>query len=179
MSLRAWLIAKGPVFRFVLICTVCVVVLNLVLLERLRDAPILNHYLAFKAQIGAWVLRILGEDAIASGRDINSPRFVLTIAHGCDAVQPTGLFLAAVLATPAPIRSRIAGMAAGFLALFVINLVRIVSLYYIGVHWPRWFQVMHIDVWAVAFIMLSLVLWIAWASWALPRRPVGAIHAPG
>lgn len=183
-GVRTWLLAKRPVFRFVLICVVCVVVLNLVLLEPLREAPLLNRYLAFKAQIGAWVLRVFGEDAFATGRDINSPRFVLTIAHGCDAVQPTGLFLAAVLATPARLRAKLAGMIVGYVALFAINLVRIVSLYYIGVHWPSWFQVMHVDVWAVAFIMLSVVLWIAWASWALPRRSITPVsrrasHAAG
>ena len=53
-----------------------------------------------------------------------------------------------------------------FLILLLINLVRLVSLFFIGVYWPKALDVMHEDVWQAAFIVLAIVLWAIWVQWA-------------
>jgi exosortase/archaeosortase family protein len=52
------------------------------------------------------------------------------------------------------------------LLLLILNLVRIVSLFLIGVYSPRIFALTHIDVWQALFIFLAVLLWILWLLWA-------------
>ena len=51
-------------------------------------------------------------------------------------------------------------------------MVRILSLYYIGVFWPRFFRAAHGYVWQSIVILLSMVIWIYWAErFARLRHP--------
>ena len=50
--------------------------------------------------------------------------------------------------------------------MLAINLVRIVSLFYIRIHFPAAFEIMHVEVWQALFIFLALLCWIVWAVWA-------------
>src|SRR5258706_2977602 len=65
-----------------------------------RSAPFAT-YMHWNAAACAMVLRWLGEPAQSTGDMIHSPRYALTIGKGCDAIQPTAIFVAAVLALPA------------------------------------------------------------------------------
>ena len=93
-----------------------------------------------------------------------------SIVRGCDAMEATALFVAAAIAFPAPILRRLLGVVAGVLALAGVNLVRIVSLYYVGVYWRDWFDDAHIEIWQPAFIVIAIVFWITWAWWATKPR---------
>ena len=55
------------------------------------------------------------------------------------------------------------------MSLMLLNLARIVSLFYIQIHFPRAFEVMHIEVWQALFIFLAIALWAWWACWAVGR----------
>ncbi len=80
---------------------------------------------------------------------------------GCDTVDPSLLFLAAVLATAdVAFRRKISGILIGTVVLLSLNLVRIVSLYYTQLHFPGQFHAMHVDVWQPVFIFLALFFWI-------------------
>lgn len=97
-------------------------------------------------------------------------RGAISVERGCDAVQPSALFVSAVLASPVPLVSRLGAAAVGTIALMLINLVRITTLFLTAVHWRKAFDVMHLDVWQAAFIFLALLFWALWASW-VTRRP--------
>ena len=70
-----------------------------------------------------------------------------------------------------------AGVVGGALILMVLNVIRIITLFLTRMHWPKAFDIMHIDVWQVMFILFAILLWALWASWTTKRmqRP---IHAP-
>jgi len=123
------------------------------------------------AKVSNAILNFFGEGAASNKTTISSSRYSINIAHGCDAIEPAALFVAAVLAFPATIRSKLPALFAGTFLLLTINLVRIVSLFYTGVYWPKAFDTMHVDVWQPAFIVLSLFLWTLWALWATKPRP--------
>jgi exosortase H (IPTLxxWG-CTERM-specific) len=119
------------------------------------------------ARASAAILNVFGENASALDTTINSPRpYSVNIAHGCDAIEPAALFAAAVLAFPVAFRRKLIGLFIGVGTILVLNLVRIVSLYYTGVFWSSAFETMHIDVWQPAFVLLSLFFWVVWALWA-------------
>ena len=49
----------------------------------------------------------------------------------------------------------------------MLNLFRIVSLFFVGAYFPKVFHMVHVDGWQALFILITLFLWIAWARWAL------------
>jgi exosortase/archaeosortase family protein len=105
---------------------------------------------------------------------VSSDRFSVDIKRGCDAVQPTVLFISAVLASPVGFLSKLPGLAIGFFFLMAMNLVRVISLFYIGIHLPSWFDMAHHDIWQATFIILSILAWALWAIWAVRRTPLSA-----
>ena len=125
------------------------------------------------------LLHALGQATSVSGTSISSTVFSVDVRRGCDGLEPVALFGAAVLGFPlVGIRRKLCGIAAGVTGLLALNQLRIVSLYFIGVHWPLLFEMMHVEVWQVVFILLSIVLWAFWIQWAL-RRAGGPASAPG
>jgi exosortase H (IPTLxxWG-CTERM-specific) len=130
------------------------------------------RYLESNASVASALLRMMGEDARATNQNIISSRYALQIRRGCDAVEPMGLFVAAAIAFPASWRSRLSAVAFGIGALFVLNQVRIISLYYTGVHFPQAFNAMHVDVWQPLFVLCAMLLWLIWASRAAQPAPV-------
>ena len=154
---------KGPIFRFVGLFVVLMgVYFALTMIDAAASAKVMN---------------VFGEGATTSGTSVTSPRYSVNIRQGCDALAPSALFIAAVLAFPGSFRSKIPGLIAGTLVLAVINLVRIITLFYTGIYFPRWFETMHVDVWQPAFILISLTLWVVWALWATRRSVSAESHA--
>lgn len=94
----------------------------------------------------------------------------VTIERGCDAVAPTALFLSAVLASPAPALFKVYAVLGGTTILMVVNVIRIITLFLTRIHWRKAFDVMHLDIWQAAFILLAIVLWAGWASWTTKHR---------
>ena len=170
---RLWLAAKKPLIRFIAIFAVLVLLINVLLLARMRETPVILGFLSVNAQMAGAVLDLFGENTTVLDRLVSGKRYTLEVSHGCDAVQPTALFIAAVIATPARWRRRLIGIMAGACVLLALNFVRIVSLYYVGVYAERYFQFVHVELWGAAFILLAIVLWLAWANWATrPAPPV-------
>ena len=133
-------------------------------------------YLSAYAWLAGSTLGVLGEDVRIDGQDIHG-RYNLRIVRGCDAVEGKALFIAAVLAFPVAWRRRLLGVVVGLIALVLLNLVRITSLYYVGIHWPSLFDRMHMEVWQGVFVVAAVALWLAWALWATRRRPGPATDA--
>jgi len=161
-----WFHCKRPVFQFVGLFAVLMGLFYALTFIPLMNRKALPGLQKANARVSTAILNVFGEGASSDSTSISSPRYSVNIAHGCDAIEPTALFIAAVLAFPAPLRSKVPALFAGTLVLLLLNLVRIVSLFYTGVYWPRAFETMHVDVWQPAFIVLSLFLWTLWAVWA-------------
>ena len=162
----SWYHGKEPIFKFVGLFALLMVVFYACTFIPLLEKRILPSYMKLNATVSAGILSVFGEGARAKGTSVSSSRYSVDIRHGCDALEPTALFVAAVLAFPATIRSKLPGMVAGSIILAVINLVRIITLFYTGIYYPSAFNIMHEDIWQSLFILLSLLLWIVWAMWA-------------
>ncbi|MEZ4960462.1 MAG: exosortase H [Saprospiraceae bacterium] len=129
---------------------------------------------AFFASATSWLLNLFGQQTQASGMNISAPAFSLSIKEGCDAIAPVMLVLTGILLFPAAWRQKLKGIAIGMLALFGLNLVRIASLYFVGVHAPDYFEFMHVEFWQVVFIGLAILYFFYWLH--AVTKP--ASHAP-
>ncbi len=126
------------------------------------------------ARVSGATLDLLGQDVRMQGTVIRGSRFAVNIRNGCNGVEAMLIFLAAVLAFPAPWRARLLGLVLGIVAIQAVNLVRVVALYLTGAYFPAWFDASHTVVWQTVVILFSVLLWILWANrLAAPRNPRG------
>jgi len=132
-------------------------------------------YLAANAWLVNATLRALGEDTHIRGTEILSPRFSLAVRRGCDGLEPSWLFLSAVVAFPVPLRRKVGALILGVAAILGANLLRILSLYFIGARFPAWFPVAHLQLWPAVFILMVIGLWLAWV---LTLQRTGKARAP-
>lgn len=127
---------------------------------------IFPKYLSLNAFAAGKILNVLGQNVAVRDKTIRSNErpFSIEIARGCDAVEPAMLFCAAVMASPVPVLQRILAAIGGTVVLMILNFVRVVSLFLVGIYWNAAFDTMHLDVWQVVFIFLAALLFVLWAT---------------
>ena len=113
--------------------------------------------------VSAALLRVMGEPVVLAGTVIRSGSFAVDVKNGCNGLEAAAIFTAAVIAFPATIRQRAAGLAVGFAVIQILNLVRVVSLFWLGVHRPAVFELFHAAVWQTALILVAVGLFIYWS----------------
>jgi exosortase H (IPTLxxWG-CTERM-specific) len=118
---------------------------------------------AYAATAGA-VLRWFDPSVVVRGQDIVG-RYGLRIARTCDAMDVQILFVCAVLAWPTEWRVRALVAAGGAAALFVVNVARICSLYYVGLWRPSWFEFVHLELWPAVIVIAAVAAFAAFAIW--------------
>lgn len=116
------------------------------------------------ARTAAAVLNLFPERVTVVGTELRSPGFGVDIENGCNGVETALLFCAAVLAFPAPWRARGIGLALGFLAIQALNLIRVVTLFWIGSHRPALFSTAHTVIWQSVVVLAGVLLFLLWAS---------------
>lgn len=168
---RSWYEANRSDLKFLLIFGLCLVAYYLLTLTPSVKEGFFPAYLRLNAQVSAALLAFFGEEASAADQSIISAKGpAIELERGCDAVEPSALFVSAVLASPVPFLARLAAAGVGTALLMLLNLVRIITLYLFRVYYPSLFETMHLDVWQVLFILLALFLWAIWASRASRSR---------
>jgi exosortase/archaeosortase family protein len=124
-----------------------------------------HRYLAAYARLAGWVLRLTHADVSVAGADVVGA-VSLTVAKNCDAMDVNILLVAAIVAFPAAWRRRAVGIGLGILALAAINILRIVSLYYVGVRFPDRFERVHAELWPFVMVAVALTTFVLWSRWA-------------
>ena len=128
------------------------------------------------ATITAGILTLFGHAAVVAGSTVQTDVFGISVVTACTGLFTTGLYVIAVLAFPARWRARAIGLAMGIGGIFVLNLIRLVSLYFIGVHFPGVLDLAHQGIWQAVFIVFAVVLWLLWAGrWGRARRPASKV----
>lgn len=126
------------------------------------NKPVLKFY----AILGSGLLNIFGFGTTVSESFVSNPDFSLNIGKGCDAISPTILILAAILTFPIAFKLKIRGLIIAPIAIMILNLIRIASLFLIGLYAPDFFEIMHVEIWQTVFIIFCLVGWLYWLIWA-------------
>jgi exosortase/archaeosortase family protein len=131
----------------------------------------LEGYLEVFARMAGATLHLVDPGVSVSGTLING-RYPLQIVRNCDAAEINILFGSAVLAFPAPPRQKALCLVAGLFLLIAANVLRICSLYFVGVYRSAWFKVAHEEIWPLILVGLAALLFLRAA-----RYLEGARHA--
>jgi exosortase/archaeosortase family protein len=126
----------------------------------------LGNYLELIAAASASSLELLGENVSLNGA-IVSGRFSYSVVVDCAALDVQAFFVAAVLAFPSGLRSRVAGLVGGTLTIFTVNIVRLVVLYYAGLESLSLFKTLHEEVFVLLVVGLVCGVFLLWARWAI------------
>ena len=112
-----------------------------------------------------------GDRGREARRDIE---FSFQVVPDCGAIPSISIFLAAVIAFPTLLLYRFIGVVAGTGILYVINVVRLSTLAYIGaVDWrsgQKWFNFVHEYVWQGIFVIFVVIVWMAWIEFVVSAR---------
>jgi len=139
------------------------------------DRHVIEPFTAGIAKVCVWIVDLFDPHAIAQGKILRSTAngFAISIERGCNGVEAVIILVSAMLAFPAPWKYRLAGIGIGFVAIQGLNLVRIISLFYLG-QWNRmWFDWFHLYLWQALIVLDALVVFLLWLRW-LPRDPASA-----
>ncbi len=122
------------------------------------------------ASISTSIVTLFDANVVASGNVIRNAvnGFAVSIEAGCNGVEATIVLVAAMLAFPAPWRYRAIGIAIGIAAVQVLNIVRVISLFYIGQWDFAVFEWAHQYVWQALIMLDVLVVWLIWVR-RVPR----------
>lgn len=116
------------------------------------------------ARITAFILKVFGMEAHVSGTTIIAPLFSVEVIAACSGIFAYVLFVAAVFAYPCKLKAKLIGIVLGLPAIFFVNLVRMVSLFYIGAYLPQFFEPAHLLFWQALMIVTVVLVWLFWAQ---------------
>ena len=125
------------------------------------------------AALSTWLIKWFDPGVITHGNVIRdqSSGFAVAIEAGCNGVEATIVLVAAMLAMPAPWRLKLLGIGLGFLAVQAMNLLRIITLFYLGQWNDTVFEWAHLYVWQALIMLDVLIVFIIWLRY-LPTRKV-------
>jgi exosortase H (IPTLxxWG-CTERM-specific) len=128
------------------------------------------------ATISADIVKVFDPQVIAHGKILQSARngFAVSIEAGCNGVEATIVLVAAILAFPAPWKRKLIGLAIGVVAVQGLNIVRVISLFYLGQWNIDVFEWAHLYVWQALIMLDVLIVWLLWVR-TLPRSAPMAI----
>jgi exosortase/archaeosortase family protein len=110
--------------------------------------------------IANWLTPAVGARAV--GFSLRAPGGGLNVLNGCEGLEALFLLVAALCVAPLPWRARMLGLALGTPFVFVVNQVRIVTLFYAARSSHALFDSLHSIVTPIAVILCVSVYFYAW-----------------
>ena len=132
----------------------------------------------FLADFSGGLMQWFDGRVVVQGSDIRNSLtgYAVSIKSGCNGVEAAMILAAAILAYPAPWLKKLWGLVIGVLTIQVLNVVRIISLYYLGNWSQKALDIAHLYVWPGLIILDALVIFLLWIHWLgrAERRMHGA-----
>ncbi len=163
--------------RFLLLFLLAQLVLfGIEMLQTVQQAVILP-WTGLLANVSGWLISLFDANVYASGKVLSSlsTGFAVSIEPGCNGVEAMIVLLAAMIAFPAPGVYKLKGLLWGFVAIQGLNLLRIISLFYLGQWSQAVFDWAHLYIWQALIMLDALIVFLIWVHY-LPET--GRIDPP-
>lgn len=115
-------------------------------------------------QLSAAIITLFDSNVLAFGKIIQNTTngFAVSIEAGCNGIEAAIVLIAAMLAFPAPWKHRIVGILVGLFAVQSLNIVRVISLFYLGQWNMDAFNWAHLYLWQALIMLDVLIVWLVW-----------------
>jgi exosortase H (IPTLxxWG-CTERM-specific) len=121
-------------------------------------------FTGFVANCSGLLMNIFGAGSTVDGYTLSTDKYSINVVDGCNGIYATAILISGVIAYPASLRHKFYGIAFGFTAVFLVNLIRVISLFYMGLHFPDVFQEVHVYVWQPVIILWAIIVWNFWSK---------------
>lgn len=145
--------------RFIILFTVALMALFTVEMLNPVQQHVIIPFTTMLARLSAAMILPFDSSVIAYGKvlQFKDTGFAVSIEAGCNGVEATIVLIAAVIAFPASWKARACAIVLGFIAIQIMNLARIISLFYLGNWNMEFFEWIHLYLWP-ALIMLDVLI---------------------
>jgi exosortase H (IPTLxxWG-CTERM-specific) len=152
------------VIRFVLVFLAILVSLFTVELTHVVQNAVVIPWTTLLAKSCAAVLVYFDSTVISYGKVLQHAGTGLgvSIEAGCNGVEACLILIAALLAYPASWRLRVAGIVIGFVAIQALNMLRVITLFYLAGYSESMFRFAHLYLWQALIMLDVLVVWLLW-----------------
>jgi len=159
--------------RFFVIFSVLLIGLFTIEILQPAEKYVILPFTSLIADISVWLVQLFDENVLATGNVIQDKvsGFGVRIERGCNGLEAVIILFAAIFAFPAPFRYKLLGFAIGFVAIQGLNLVRIISLFYLGQWNYTAFEWFHLYLWQALIILDAMVVWLIWLRRMPTRTP--------
>ena len=148
---------------FLIFLTVQAVLFGIEMLNPVQTA-VVHPWTGWLAKVSAAIVHLIDPTVISYGRVLQSAKtgFGVSIEAGCNGVEATIVLVAAMLAFPSSWAMKAWGIGLGFIAVQAVNLLRIVSLFFLGQWNFKVFEFAHLYMWQALIMLDVLVVWLLW-----------------
>ena len=142
------------------------------MLNPLQQA-IIQPFTGVLASISTALILPFDDNVIAQGRVLRDAAsgFAVSIESGCNGVEAAIVLIAGVAAFPATLKQKGMAIVAGFLFVQALNIVRIISLFYLGQWNYSVFEWFHLYLWPVLIMLDVLVVFAIYLNWLGKSAP--------
>ena len=119
---------------------------------------------ALLAKICSELVVWFDDTATAQGKVLwnSATGFGVSIEAGCNGIEACIVLFAAIIAFPSSWRHKVVGFFVGFLAIQALNVVRVISLFYLGQWNMAVFNFAHEFLWQALIMLDVLIVWLLW-----------------
>ena len=151
-------------FRFFALFTVILVTLFTAELTAPAQSAVVLPWTEALTRICAALITSFDPQVAAFGKILRNSTsgFAVSIEAGCNGIEAAIILIAAMLAFPAPWKHRVIGILVGLAAVQGLNIVRVISLFYIGQWDMKVFAWAHLYLWQVLIMLDVLIVWMIW-----------------
>lgn len=158
--------------RFLTVFLLLLVGLFVVVEIRFIQQLLVSPWTQWLAQVCVVLVTHFDTQAAAQGHVLWNPAtgFGVSIEPGCNGVEAYLVLASAIIAFPATWLARIWGLGLGFLAVQGLNVLRVISLFYLGQWDKQIFDFAHTYLWQGLIMLDVLVFWLYWVKVSVPSK---------
>lgn len=157
---------KNPFFQYILLSSI----LLLVLLVYFSQSSVILFFVKWTTIILNYLLNILTIKTRMNGDFImllDGSQIKFQIAPDCTGIYPFVILTSLMIGFPfVPIIKKILGILLAALYTILFNFLRLILLFVIARHSVKWFEIAHIFIWQVSFVLLIVLFFFWWIQWA-------------
>ena len=148
---------------FLLFLTIQAVLFGVEMLNTVQEA-VVQPWTSWVASVSAGIAKFFDPTVISYGRVLQSPAtgFGVSIEPGCNGIEAAVVLIAAIVAFPSSWKMKLWGIGLGFVAVQAVNLIRVVSLFFLGQWNMQVFEFAHLYMWQALIMLDVLVVWLLW-----------------
>jgi archaeosortase B (VPXXXP-CTERM-specific) len=110
------------------------------------------------------LLKLFGLQASLNSNGVSISNFVFDIVRQCTGLFEVITLIAAIFAYPSSLKNKMKGIAIGLPLIYIFNIVRLVSLAYVGIYSFSLLEIVHDYILQITFFSFVVSIWFYWIN---------------